>query len=57
MCYAAHSLLSEDKIYFKKKGDRYEPRTLAQVAEIKHQLGVEAQKNREKAEFLTYIYK
>ncbi len=25
-CYAAHRLLSEDKIYFKKKGDNYEPR-------------------------------
>ncbi|MGB3558119.1 MAG: RNB domain-containing ribonuclease, partial [Geitlerinemataceae cyanobacterium] len=33
-CYAAHCLLSDDKIYFKNKGDRYEPRSNAQVAEI-----------------------
>jgi exoribonuclease-2 len=55
VCYAAHSLLSEDKIYFKKKGDRYEPRTTAQVEEIKHQLAVEDQKNREKTEFFTRL--
>ena len=28
-CYAAHRLLSEDKLYFKQKGDLYEPRTAA----------------------------
>ena len=54
-CYAAHCLLSQDKIYFKKKGDRYEPRPMAQVAEIKHQLNVQEQKNREKEEFTTQI--
>ena len=54
-CYAAHCLLSQDKIYFKKKGDRYEPRPMAQVAEIKHQLEVQEQKNREKEEFTTQI--
>ena len=31
-CYAAHCLLSDDKIYFKQKGEGYEPRSLAQVA-------------------------
>ena len=36
-CYAAYCLLSEDKLYFKQKGDRYEPRSSAQVAELKHQ--------------------
>ena len=51
LCYAAYSLLSEDKIYFKKKGDRYEPRSSAQVAEIKHQLEVEQQRHRDKQEF------
>lgn len=51
-CYAAHSLLCEDKIYFKKKGDSYEPRPASQVAEIKHQLEVEQQRQQEKAEFL-----
>ncbi len=54
-CYAAHCLLSQDKIYFKKKGDGYEPRSEAQVEEIKHQLEVEVQKNREKAEFLCHL--
>jgi exoribonuclease-2 len=54
-CYAAHSLLSQDKIYFKKKGDGYEPRPLNQVEEIKHQLEVEEQKNREKEQFLTHL--
>ncbi len=36
--YAAHRLLSEDKIYFKQKGDRYEPRSPAQVEDLLHQL-------------------
>ena len=55
LCYAAHSLLSQDKIYFKKKGNNYEPRPASQVAEIKHQLEVQEQKNREKAEFLVHL--
>lgn len=50
--YAAHLLLNQDKIYFKKKGDSYEPRPAAQVAEIKHQLEVQAQKTAEKEQFL-----
>jgi exoribonuclease-2 len=50
-CYAAHLLLAEDKIYFKKKADAYEPRSASQVAEIKHQLEVESQRHREKEEF------
>ncbi|MDJ0733445.1 MAG: ribonuclease R [Nostocaceae cyanobacterium] len=52
-CYAAYCLLSEDTIYFKHKGDVYEPRTAAQVAERKHQLEVEAQKVQGQQEFLT----
>lgn len=51
LCYAAHSLLSEDKIYFKKKGDVYEPRAASQVQEIKHQLEIEKQRRCEKEEF------
>lgn len=51
-CYAAYSLLTEDKIYFKRKGNVFEPRPPSQVAEIKHQLEVEQQRNREKAEFI-----
>ena len=54
-CYAAHLLLSEDKLYFKQKGDGYEPRTAAQVAERKHQLEVEANRQRGQQEFLTRV--
>ena len=54
-CYAAHSMLSQDKIYFKKKGDSYEPRSQAQVAEIKHQLEVEIQKTQEKEAFVSHL--
>ena len=54
-CYAAHYLLSQDKIYFKQKSDHYEPRSASQVAEIKHQLEVQAQKEQEKLEFITHL--
>ena len=54
-CYAAHCLLFEDKIYFKQKGDRYEPRSAAMVAEIKHQQEVEKQRQQESQEFLTRL--
>ncbi len=50
-CYAAHRLLSEDKLYFKQKGDLYEPRTAAQVTELKHQLEREAQRQLEQKAF------
>lgn len=52
LCYAAHYLLSEDKLYFKQKGDRYEPRSVSQVAELKHQLEREAQRLQERQGFL-----
>ncbi len=54
-CYAAHCLLSEDKLYFKQKGDAYEPRSAAQVAERKHQIEVESQKARGQQEFLARV--
>lgn len=54
-CYAAHCLLSQDKIYFKQKSDHYEPRPVSQVEEIKHQLEVQAQKEQQKAEFITHL--
>ncbi|TVR07663.1 MAG: RNB domain-containing ribonuclease [Phormidium sp. GEM2.Bin31] len=54
-CYAAHRLLSEDKIYFKQKGDRYEPRPATQVAELKHQLEAEAQRQQAWETFLERI--
>ena len=50
-CYAAYCLLSTDKLYFKQKGDRYEPRPAAQVAEIKHQQEVEQQRYQESQGF------
>lgn len=53
LCYAAYLLLSEDKLYFKQKGDRYEPRSVAQVTELKHQSSVEAQRLLEWQGFLT----
>ncbi|TAE53306.1 MAG: RNB domain-containing ribonuclease [Nostocales cyanobacterium] len=56
-CYAAHCLLSEDKLYFKQKGDAYEPRSAAQVAERKHQIEVETQKARGQQEFLARVEK
>jgi exoribonuclease II len=46
-CYAAYVLLSSDKLYFKQKGERYEPRSSALVAEIKHQQEVEKQRQEE----------
>ncbi len=55
LCYACYLLLSEDKIYFKKKADLYEPRPVTQVEEIKHQIEVEAQKKAEKENFVTKV--
>ncbi len=54
-CYAAHLLLDDDKIYFKKKGDSYEPRPTSQVEEIKHQLDVQQQRQHEKESFFTHL--
>lgn len=56
-CYASYILLSNDKLYFKQKGDRYEPRSLAQVGEIKHQQEVEQQRQRDTLEYWTRIQK
>lgn len=50
-CYAAYYLLTEDKLYFKQKGDRYEPRSTNQVAEIKHQLEVAKERETQQKEF------
>lgn len=56
LCYAAHCLLDEDKLYFKQKGDGYEPRSAAKVAEIKHQQSAAQSKQREQEEFLSRIH-
>lgn len=55
LCYAAYYLLSEDKLYFKQKGDRYEPRSAAQVAELKHQNQVAIQRLQEWEGFLQRV--
>jgi exoribonuclease II len=55
LCYAAHCLLSEDKLYFKQKGDRYEPRSVGQVTELKHQSQMEAQRQQDWQSFLARI--
>ncbi len=54
-CYASHLMLAEDKIFFKKKGQAYEPRPETQVREIQHQLEVEQQKEQEKVVFLKRV--
>lgn len=54
-CYAAYCLLSEDKLYFKQKGDRYEPRPVSQVNELKHQLERESQRHHERQGFLARV--
>ena len=53
--YAAHCLLSDDKVYFKQKGDGYEPRSASAVAERQHQIEVEALKAKGQQEFLTRV--
>ena len=54
-CYAAHQMLSADKIYFKQKGDRYEPRSANQVQELLHQIEKEAQRKAEWEGFLSRV--
>lgn len=54
-CYAAYHLLSEDKLYFKQKGDRYEPRSAAQVSELKHQSELATQRIQEWQQFTTKL--
>jgi len=55
LCYAAYYLLSEDKLYFKQKGNLYEPRSANQVLELKHQFDREAQRIREQQGFMTQL--
>jgi exoribonuclease II len=57
LCYAAHVLLFDDKIYFKnKKEDKYEPRPRAQVNELKHQATVKEQREREQQGFIDRVH-
>ncbi len=50
--YASHWLLSDDKLYFKQKGDHYEPRPRSQVQELKHQVEMEQQRQQEWQNFV-----
>lgn len=52
LCYASHCLLSSDKTFFKRKGDRYEPRSVKQVEEVRHQQAREAARKQEWEGFL-----
>ncbi|MEM1242855.1 MAG: ribonuclease R family protein [Cyanobacteria bacterium P01_H01_bin.26] len=52
LCYAAYCLLSSDKIFFKRKGERYEPRSVKQVDEVRHQQAREAARKLEWEGFL-----
>lgn len=54
-CYAAHRLLSQDKLYFKQKGEVYEPRSAAQVTELKYQSERETQRQQEQETFFTHL--
>jgi exoribonuclease II len=55
--YAAHCLLSGDKVYFKNKKDQnYEPRPRNQVLELQHQIAVKEQKERDLQEFIDRIH-
>ncbi len=49
--YATFRLLSEDRVYFKQKGEAYEPRSQSQVQEIQNQLLIQQQKEQEQAQF------
>ncbi len=56
LCYAAHVLLSDDKIYFKnKKEDKYEARSRTQVTELQHQATVRDQKGQEQQGFIDRV--
>ena len=53
--YAAYCLLSDDKLFFKQKGTLYEPRSVAQVAELKHQNQIAQARIQETENFLQKI--
>ena len=53
--YAAHALLTTDKLFFKQKGDRYTPRPRNQVDEIRHQQAMAEQRAQEQQDFLAAI--
>jgi exoribonuclease II len=54
-CYAAYCLLDDDRLYFKQKADRYEPRSASQVTELKHQKDAGNKRQQEWQAFLTKL--
>jgi exoribonuclease-2 len=54
-CYAVYRLLTDDKLYFKQKGDRYEPRPASQVNDLRHQQALATQREQEQQEFLAHL--
>ncbi|XGB40990.1 MAG: ribonuclease R [Nodosilinea sp. LVE1205-7] len=52
LCYAAYRLLIEDRIFFKQKGNRFEPRTPAQVEDLLRQVERETQRQQEWSSFM-----
>ena len=50
-CYAAHSLLFDDTLFFKQKGERFDPRPVTQVEELRHQQEVARRREEEAAAF------
>ncbi len=53
--YATYRLLVEDRIYFKQKGDSYEPRSATQVKEILHQIEIAQQREQEQSQFEAHL--
>jgi exoribonuclease II len=53
--YAAHWMLDDDRLYFKQKADRYEPRPLAQVGELKHQQEAGNKRQQEWQDFIARV--
>ena len=51
LCYASFCLLADDKLYFKQKGDRFEPRSEKQVAELKHQIQRQVERQQQEDKF------
>jgi exoribonuclease II len=51
LCYASFCLLADDKLYFKQKGDRFEPRPEKQVADLKHQIQRQAERQQQEDNF------
>ncbi len=54
-CYAAHCLLSEDRVFFKQRKDGYGPRPANQVDEIRHQQEREQERQAQWESFIAKV--